>query len=218
MRLQTKLLTSWQTQVTETVPHWVFVCLFTDPLRTVMWNVLFTKTLSCRRESTFHLISSITLWIYSRLCETTPFSGRWLSSHATNNGPRYFHQICCGVTTCDCNQAWQVSLYSVYRLQFCEGQSLPLPPSLRHYRWHHAMPSVAVGSVPAVATIQSVMCTTYKYIAIISWLLLCSMLLLLLSASLYFSKRDAYWDRLCRDVVGWLSRACTVAKRCILGL
>ena len=28
---------------------------------------------------------------------------------------------------------------------------------------------------------------------------------LLLSASLYFSKRGAYWDRLCRDVVGsWL--------------
>jgi len=26
-----------------------------------------------------------------------------------------------------------------------------------------------------------------------------------LSASLYFSKRGAYWDRLCRDVVGWLS-------------
>ena len=44
-------------------------------------------------------------------------------------------------------------------------------------------------------------------------------LLLFLSASLYFSKRGAYWDRLCRDVVGrWLSRACTVAKRCILGL
>ena len=42
---------------------------------------------------------------------------------------------------------------------------------------------------------------------------------LFLSASLYFSKRGAYWDRLCRDVVGrWLSRACTVAKRCILGL
>ena len=41
----------------------------------------------------------------------------------------------------------------------------------------------------------------------------------LLSASLYFSKRGAYWDRLWRDVVGrWLSRACTVAKRCILGL
>jgi len=39
-----------------------------------------------------------------------------------------------------------------------------------------------------------------------------------LSASLYFSKRGAYWDRLCRDVFGWLSRACTVAKRCILGL
>ena len=43
-----------------------------------------------------------------------------------------------------------------------------------------------------------------------------------LSASLYVSKRGAYWDRLCRDVVGrwlvgrWLSRACTVAKRCIL--
>jgi len=28
------------------------------------------------------------------------------------------------------------------------------------------------------------------------------LLLLLLSASLYFSKRGAYWDRLCRDVVG----------------
>ena len=47
---------------------------------------------------------------------------------------------------------------------------------------------------------------------------------LFLSASLYVSKRGAYWDRLCRDVVGrwlvgrWLSRACTVAKRCILGL
>jgi len=43
-----------------------------------------------------------------------------------------------------------------------------------------------------------------------------------LSALLYVSKRGAYWDRLCRDVVGrlvrWLSRACTVAKRCILGL
>jgi len=44
-----------------------------------------------------------------------------------------------------------------------------------------------------------------------------------LSASLYVSKRGAYWDRLCRDVVGWLvgrwsSRACTVAKRCIMGL
>jgi len=40
-----------------------------------------------------------------------------------------------------------------------------------------------------------------------------------LSASLYFSKRGAYRDRMCRDVVGrWLSRACTVAKRCILGL
>ena len=50
-----------------------------------------------------------------------------------------------------------------------------------------------------------------------------------LSASLYVSKRGAYWDRLYRDVVGrwlvgrwlvgrWSSRACTVAKRCILGL
>jgi len=41
-----------------------------------------------------------------------------------------------------------------------------------------------------------------------------------LRASLYVSKRGAYWDRLCRDVVGrWLVvNACTVAKRCILGL
>ena len=30
------------------------------------------------------------------------------------------------------------------------------------------------------------------------------LILLLLSASLYVSKRGAYWDRLCRDVVGWL--------------
>jgi len=29
-----------------------------------------------------------------------------------------------------------------------------------------------------------------------------------LSASLYFSKRGAYWDRLCRDVVGWLVVGC----------
>ena len=44
-------------------------------------------------------------------------------------------------------------------------------------------------------------------------------ILVFLSTSLYVSKRGAYWDRLCRDVVGrWLSRACTVAKRCILGL
>ena len=48
-------------------------------------------------------------------------------------------------------------------------------------------------------------------------------LFIFLSASLYVSKRGAYWDKLCRDVVGrwlvgWLSRACTVAKRCILGL
>jgi len=28
--------------------------------------------------------------------------------------------------------------------------------------------------------------------------------ILFLSASLYVSKRGAYWDRLCRDVVGWL--------------
>jgi len=51
-----------------------------------------------------------------------------------------------------------------------------------------------------------------------------------LSASLYFSKRGTYWhipthtDLLTQGcvvtslVVGWLSRACTVAKRCILGL
>ena len=33
----------------------------------------------------------------------------------------------------------------------------------------------------------------------------CMRLLSFLSASLYFSKRGAYWDRLCRDVVGrWL--------------
>jgi len=38
----------------------------------------------------------------------------------------------------------------------------------------------------------------------------------ILSASLYVSKRGAYWDKLCRDVVGWL--VVTVAKRCILGL
>ena len=31
-----------------------------------------------------------------------------------------------------------------------------------------------------------------------------SLTLSLLSASLYVSKRGAYWDRLCRDVVGWL--------------
>ena len=29
-----------------------------------------------------------------------------------------------------------------------------------------------------------------------------------LSASLYVSKRGAYWDRLCRDVVGWLIIGC----------
>jgi len=48
-----------------------------------------------------------------------------------------------------------------------------------------------------------------------------------LSASLDVSKRGAYWDRLSWHrwllvvgwlVIGWLSRACTVAKRCILGL
>ena len=37
------------------------------------------------------------------------------------------------------------------------------------------------------------------------------------------SKRVTSWDRLCRDVVGWLvvgwsSRTCTVARQCILGL
>ena len=31
---------------------------------------------------------------------------------------------------------------------------------------------------------------------------------LFLSASLYVSKRGAYWDRLCRDVVGWLVVGC----------
>jgi len=36
-----------------------------------------------------------------------------------------------------------------------------------------------------------------------------------LSASLYVSKRGAYWDRLCRDVVGCLSRACTVCGQSI---
>jgi len=32
-------------------------------------------------------------------------------------------------------------------------------------------------------------------------------IIILLSASLYFSKRGAYWDRLCRDVVGCQARA-----------
>ena len=57
---------------------------------------------------------------------------------------------------------------------------------------------------------------TIKKIKILCSICSCSVLL---SASLYVSKRGAYWDRPCRDVVGrWLSRACTVAKRCILGL
>ena len=58
--------------------------------------------------------------------------------------------------------------------------------------------------------------TGYKYSDLHTCLLTynCSLLsagdywlsaLLFLSASLYFSKRGAYWDRLCRDVVGrWL--------------
>ena len=72
-------------------------------------------------------------------------------------------------------------------------------------------------------TATFLMCTSMTSLSQ-SWpLTLCALhvlvlLLLLLSASLYVSKRGAYWDRLCRDVVGWLSRVCTVAKRCILGL
>ena len=34
----------------------------------------------------------------------------------------------------------------------------------------------------------------------------------ILSASLYFSKRGAYWDRLCRDVVGRWSLVCCHAR------
>ena len=60
--------------------------------------------------------------------------------------------------------------------------------------------------------------TARALVTVLCYLCILSVCLLLLSTSLYFSKRGAYWDRLCRDVVGWLSRACTVAKRCILGL
>ena len=67
----------------------------------------------------------------------------------------------------------------------------------------------------------------YRHVYHTDWLKRYVICWLFLSTSLYVSKRGAYWDRLCRDVVGWLvvgwlvgwlSRACTVAKRCILGL
>ena len=54
------------------------------------------------------------------------------------------------------------------------------------------LPSTSVSSVFMVVT-----CIKF-------FLLHC---LLLLSASLYFSKRGAYWDRLCHDVVGRHARA-----------
>ena len=43
---------------------------------------------------------------------------------------------------------------------------------------------------------------TWRFIRLVKWLVFIGNLLL--SASLYVSKRGAYWDRLCRDVVGWL--------------
>ena len=62
-------------------------------------------------------------------------------------------------------------------------------------------------------------CAATETLCCLVCLSFCAVRSVFLSASLYVSKRGAYWDRLCRDVVGrWLSRACTVAKRCILGL
>ena len=89
--------------------------------------------------------------------------------------------------------------------------------------WKHFCLHLILYIFIAACTVSLVLvCSLYGALKIVVTLLL--LLLLLLSASLYFSKRGAYWDRLCRDVVGrwllvgWLSRACTVAKRCILGL
>ena len=49
----------------------------------------------------------------------------------------------------------------------------------------------------------------------------CTLVRVFLSASLYFKVKEALIEIGCvvtSLVVGWLSRACTVAKRCILGL
>ena len=49
--------------------------------------------------------------------------------------------------------------------------------------------------------------TALSFVAMVSVIMLVRTVLL--SASLYFSKRGAYWDRLCRDVVGrWLVVTC----------
>ena len=50
-----------------------------------------------------------------------------------------------------------------------------------------------------------ILCTAqFQKLYAYSTFLVSSLLLTLLSASLYVSKRGAYWDRLCRDVVGRL--------------
>jgi len=96
---------------------------------------------------------------------------------------------------------------------------------------HHPGAIEAITQNPADAD-QVITCFFPLMALWIYWCLPCSCAMhckvSFLSASLYVSKRGAYWDRLCRDVVGrwlvgwlvgrWLSHACTVAKRCILGL
>jgi len=69
--------------------------------------------------------------------------------------------------------------------------------SCTHGQYHHESLSWL-----SFVTIKLLRVNYRGYLHVLKYLLL-----LLLSASLYFSKRGAYWDRLCRDVVGCQRRA-----------
>jgi len=124
-----------------------------------------------------------------------------------------------------CISRWCTTWVSVWHCMHCFSSTLPpKTSSARTTLYSSSWPSSRSSSCRSgkVHLVSTFIDDIHIYICVCVCVCVCVCILkcfvTFLSASLYFSKRGAYWDRLCRDVVGWLSRACTVAKRCILGL
>ena len=135
------------------------------------------------------------------------YSGQHLRHEINDSGQHLRHEINEGVW----NLAFAIhyhTMWSDYCNHKCDAwNSLP-----------HQLRGIAVASTFSHQLKSELFFQAYGVSTIASTIADPCVLSSFLSASLYFSKRGAYWDRLCRDVVGRLSRACTVAKRCILGL
>jgi len=124
----------------------------------------------------------------------------WHREAASKKSVRDITRISCFVTTMKLRHALQIySTVSVKKCMWLHFQS----SAATNYSWSGKFNYLFVGRQLLSATVKELykldsICESYAQVKKGP----------VLSASLYVSKRGDYWDRLCRDVVGWLVVGC----------